>query len=111
MKEPRENMQLAQLQQEIREANLAYLMLAKEMILEDRAEAAYRLGISEELAIILGSLSAGQIVKIAASDMLVCRFRFDDRMLWDLIAGHSKEHDLGGVHAAILLSGQAAETA
>ncbi len=93
---------------EVRETNLAYLMLARHMINEDRAEATYRLGISEELADLIGSLSVAQLVKIAASNMLMCRFRFDDRMVWDLITDHSKEQqNLGSVHAAILMGNKA----
>ena len=35
---------------EIRELNLAYLMLAQQMLRDDRAAAIYRLGIGEEVA-------------------------------------------------------------
>jgi flagellar transcriptional activator FlhD len=94
---------------EVRETNLAYMMLAKHMIREDKAEAAYRLGISEELADMIGSLSAGQIMKVAASNMLMCRFRFDDQIIWNLVTSHSKEHGMGNVHAAILMGSQVAE--
>jgi flagellar transcriptional activator FlhD len=92
---------------EVREANLSYLMLARHMINEDKAEATYRLGITEELADLIGSLSVAQLVKIAASNMLMCRFRFDDRVVWNLITDHHKEESLGNVHAAILMSNQA----
>jgi flagellar transcriptional activator FlhD len=95
---------------EVRETNLAYLMLAKHMISKDKAEAAYRLGVSEELADMIGSLSTGQILKIAASNMLMCRFRFDDQMIWNLVTSHSKEHVMANVHAAILMGSQAVET-
>jgi flagellar transcriptional activator FlhD len=91
---------------EVRETNLSYLMLARHMISEDKAEATFRLGISEELAELIGSLSIAQLVKIAASNMLMCRFRFDDRVVWDLITDHHKEEGLGSIHAAILLSNQ-----
>ena len=39
-----------QLSQEIRDANLTYLMLAQNVIRKDKAEALFRLGISEESA-------------------------------------------------------------
>jgi flagellar transcriptional activator FlhD len=103
-------MKIEKLLDEVRETNLAYLMLAKHMISEDKAEAAYRLGVSEELAEMIGSLSTGQILKIAASNMLMCRFRFDDQMIWNLVTSHSKEHGMGNVHAAILLGSQVVET-
>ena len=43
-----------QLLAEIREANLTYLMLAQNLIRKDRAEALYRLGLTEEAADLLG---------------------------------------------------------
>ena len=94
---------------EVRELNLAYLMLAKEMIKEDKVEAAYRLGIGEELADMIGSLSTGQVLKAAASNVLMCRFRFDDQIVWNLVTNHSKEHELSNTHAAILLASQPVE--
>jgi hypothetical protein len=45
-----------QLLQEIREANLAYLVLAQHMIRADKAQALYRLGVSEEVATIIDQL-------------------------------------------------------
>ena len=97
---------------EVREANLSYLMLARQMIAEDKAEASFRLGIDPELAEMIGALSSGQLLKIASSNMLMCRFRFDDRTVWDLITSHSKDREtgMGAVHAAILLGTRALET-
>ncbi|MES2352866.1 MAG: flagellar transcriptional regulator FlhD [Pseudomonadota bacterium] len=103
-------MKLEKLLDEIRELNLAYLMLAKEMIREDKAEAIYRLGISSEIADMVAALSTGQLLKIATSNLLLCRFRFDDQVIWDLITSHTKEHGLGNVHAAILMGSRAEET-
>lgn len=104
-------MTFATLLDEVRETNLSYMMLAKAMINEDRAEAAFRLGISPELADLVASLSMAQLVKVSASNMLMCRFRFDDQIVWDLITDHGKqagkEHGMGKVHAAILLASQA----
>jgi flagellar transcriptional activator FlhD len=88
--------------QEIREVNMTYLILAQAMIRRDKPQAMYRLGIKEEAATILERLSTGQILKIAASNMLVCCFRFDNQMVWDLLTSHSKDLGVAGVHAAIL---------
>jgi flagellar transcriptional activator FlhD len=98
-----------QMLEEIREANLTYLMLAQNMIRADKAEALYRLGISEPVADILETLSAGQILKIASSTMLMCRFRFDDSIVWGLLTSHSKDRQVSGVHAAILMNGRSTE--
>ena len=100
-----------QLLVEIREANLSYLILAQHLIRKDRAEALYRLGISEDVAAILDGLTTAQILKIAASNMLMCRFRFDDQVVWKLLTNHERERGTGVVHAAILMSGAVAEAA
>ena len=42
-----------QLMNEIREANLSYLMLAQNMVRQDRDAAVYRLGVSEDVANVL----------------------------------------------------------
>ncbi|MFY9317759.1 MAG: flagellar transcriptional regulator FlhD [Burkholderiales bacterium] len=96
---------------EIREANLTYLMLAQRLIQEDRAQALYRLGLSEEVADLIGGLSAGQILKIAASSLLMCAFRYNDDQVWNLLTGHSRDQGAAGMHAAILMAGRAAQPA
>lgn len=104
-------MKFEKLLDEVRETNLSYMLLAKSMISEDKAEATFRLGISSELADLIASLSLAQLVKVAGSNMLMCRFRVDDQLIWDLITDHGKEghkeHGMGKVHAAILMSNQA----
>jgi flagellar transcriptional activator FlhD len=97
-------MKTEQLLDEIREANLSYLVLAQHLIRRDKAEALYRLGIGEEVADILESLSTGQLLKIAATNQLMCRFRFDDEAIWSLLRSHAQERGVRGVHAAILMA-------
>jgi flagellar transcriptional activator FlhD len=103
-----------QLLAEIREANLTYLMLAQTLIRKDRAEALFRLGISEEAADLLGMLSSAQLLKIAASNMLLCRFRVDDDMIWSLLTNHKvKKVDNSTttqLHASILMAGRFSES-
>lgn len=96
---------------EIRDTNLTYLMLAQRLIREDRAQALYRLGLTEEVADLIGALSAGQILKIAASNLLMCAFRFNDDLVWNLLTGHSKDRSAAGMHAAILMAGRIAQPA
>ena len=96
---------------EIRDANLTYLMLAQRLIHDDRAQALYRLGLTEEVADVIGALSAGQILKIAASNLLMCAFRFNDDLVWNLLTGHSRDHSASGMHAAILMAGRVAQPA
>lgn len=100
-----------QLLEEIRETNLTYLILAQKMIRSDRVQALFRLGVSEEVADILENLSIAQILKIAASNMLMCGFRFGDEMVWNLLTRDSTDSNVEQVHAAILMAGAAAEAA
>ena len=102
-----------QVSAEIREANLTYLMLAQNLIRRDKAEAQFRLGLSEESADLLATLSAAQIARIASSSMLLCRFRMDDEVIWSLLANHNTrkvDNDATTrLHASILLAGRHAE--
>ncbi|MBU0917062.1 MAG: flagellar transcriptional regulator FlhD, partial [Gammaproteobacteria bacterium] len=75
---------------EIREVNLSYLMLAQSLIRSDREQALFRLGISEEAAERLASLSPAQVLKIASGNTLLCRMRIDDDLVWSLLTSHSK---------------------
>lgn len=97
---------------EIREANLSYLILAQRMIREDRAQALFRLGVSEEIATILEALTPGQMLKVASGSMLMCRFRFDDAMVWNLLTDHGRAEggeNASRLHASILMAGNFAE--
>ena len=102
-----------QLTTEIREANLTYLMLAQNVIRKDKAEALFRLGVSEESADLIATLSPAQILKISASPMLLCRFRVDDDMVWSLLTNHTAtkvDNDATTkLHASILIAGRFAE--
>ena len=94
---------------EIRETNLSYLMVAQNMIRKDRAQALYRLGISGEVADIIAMLTPGQLLKVAASNMLISRFRFEDKMVWNLITSHGTDVQAKRTHAGILMAGKVAE--
>ena len=102
-----------QLTADIREANLTYLMLAQNVIRRDKAEALFRLGISEESADMIATLSPAQTFKIASSPMLLCRFRVDDEMVWNLLTNHTVskvDNDATTkLHASILMAGRFAE--
>jgi flagellar transcriptional activator FlhD len=99
---------------EIREANMTYLMLAQNLIRQDKPEALFRLGMSEESADLIAALSPAQVMKIASGNMLLCRFRVDDEMVWGLLTNHSVnkvDNDATTkLHASILMAGRYAET-
>jgi flagellar transcriptional activator FlhD len=107
-------MKTEQLLDEIREANLTYLLLAQQMIRQDRPQALFRLGIGEHVADIVENLSTAQVLKIAGSNMLMCQFRFDDEIVWNLLTTRSEDRSrnmMTGVRAAMLMSDRIAEAA
>jgi len=94
---------------EIRDANLSYLMLAQQMIRSDKATAIFRLGISDEIADMLQGLSNAQILKLAGTNMMLTRFRFDDGAILGMLTNHNKDKGLAQSHAAILMASQPVE--
>ncbi len=102
-------MNTIQVHEEIKETNLSYMMLAQQMIRDDKASAIFRLGVSEELADLINGLSPAQLMKMAASNMLLCRFRFDERLLLNMITDYNKDRMMSQTHATILMAAQAPE--
>ncbi|CAD5373875.1 DNA-binding transcriptional dual regulator with FlhC [Rubrivivax sp. A210] len=99
---------------EIREANLSYLMLAQSLIRTDREQALFRLGVSEETATLIGTLTPAQMMKVATGNTLLCRFRMDDDIVWNLLTSHGKgaaNDGLSRLHASILMAGRHDEAA
>lgn len=95
---------------EIKELNLRYLMLAQQLIRADRETAQYRLGIGADIAEVIDGLTPGQVLKMAGSNMLLCRFRFDDKLLLDLLSSHERDRGMAHTHAAILAASRPVET-
>ena len=91
-------------QAEIKELNLAYLMLAQQMLRSDRETAMFRLGIDKDVADLIEGLSSAKLVKMASSQMLL--FRFDDALLAGLLAGKGRDETSSSLHAAILAAGK-----
>jgi len=102
-------MNAAEVYDEIKEMNLSYLMLAQQLIRADRETAQYRLGISADIADIIERLSSAQVLKMARSNMVLCRFRFDDRTLLGLLSGHERDRDNSHTHAVILAGSRPVE--
>ena len=107
-------MNTEQILAEIREANLSYLMPAQTLIRADRAQALFRLGVSEETANLIGALTPAQMMKIAAGNTLLCKMRSDDDLVWDLLTNHGKaaaNDSVSRLHASILMAGRHQEAA
>lgn len=104
-----------QLHADIRDANLTYLILAQNLIRRDKSEALFRLGITDDSATLIATLSPAQILKLSATSMLLCKFRIEDEMTWSLLTnrntGKVNNDAATKLHASVLLSGQLAETA
>lgn len=94
---------------EIKELNLSYLMLAQQLIRTDRETAQYRLGIGTDIADVIKRLTPGQVLKMASSNMVLCRFRFDDRLLLGLLSSHERDRGTAHTHAAILAAAKPVE--
>lgn len=108
------NMTSEQLLAEIREANLTYLMLAQTLIRQDKAEAVFRLGMNEDSADLLASLSSAQVLKLASRNTLLCSFRMDDSLVWSLLTNHNTPRKVGNeatnaLHANILMASRVSE--
>lgn len=101
-------MNTEKLMEEIREANLGYMLLAQQMIQSDKAAAMFRLGVSRDVADVLESLSPGQILKLATSNMLLCRFRLDDRLIMNMVTEYSHNKLMASSHAVVMMASQPA---
>lgn len=104
-----DEMNTNQMHEEIKEANLSYMLLARQMIQEDQAAAIFRLGISKEMADLIAGLSPAQLLKMAASNMLLCRFRFDEKLLLNMITDYNKDRMMSQAHTTILMTGRPME--
>lgn len=105
-------METKQILDEIREINLSYLLLAQQLIRDDKATAIYRLGINQDVASIVEKLTSSQLVKMASTNSLLCRFRFNDAIIAELLSGDNRDEvnpAISQSHAAILMAGQSAE--
>lgn len=93
-------------QSDIRELNLTYLMLAQQMLLDDRETAMFRLGIDGELADLIKGLSGQRLIKLASCQMLLPTFRFDDAFVAGLLAGDGRDPVSASLHGAIIAAGK-----
>ncbi|WP_175773441.1 flagellar transcriptional regulator FlhD [Paraburkholderia phenazinium] len=92
----------------IREINLSYIVLAQQMLRDDRAVGMFRLGLSSSLADLLAGLSLAQAVRLASSDHILCVFRVSDYTMLSAMTQPVKHPEISPTHAALLLAGQSA---
>ncbi len=101
---------------DIRDANLSYLVLAQAMIRADKPTALFRLGLSEEVADMIVQLTPQQLVRVAARNGMLCAFRFDDELIWGLLTDRhdprqAQELNADRLHASVLMAGRHAAAA
>ncbi len=99
-----------QIHSEIKDANLSYMLLAQQMIKEDKVSSIFRLGMSEEMANLIAGLTPAQIMKMASTNMMLCRLRFDERLLLNMISDFNKDRMMSQAHATILMAAQPVES-
>ena len=107
-------MNTEQILAEIREANLSNLMLAQTLIRSDLEQALFRLGVTEDSAVMIAALTPAQMMKIASGSTLLCRMRCDDDLVWSLLTSHGKgaaNESVSRLHASILMAGRHQEAA
>lgn len=89
---------------EISDLNLTYMLLAQKLLRQDRAAAMFRLGISRELADMLVGMSLAQIVRLAATNFVLCGFRLDDVPSMVTMVHDQKDSVLQQAHISIVLA-------
>jgi len=105
----RTKMTVNQMHSEIKDANLSYMLLAQQMIKDDKVSSIFRLGVSEEMANLIAGLTPAQMMKMASTNMMLCRLRFDERLLLNMISDFNKDRMMSQAHATILMTAQPVE--
>jgi flagellar transcriptional activator FlhD len=84
--------------------------------LNDRgiAEAVVSMARVLQMSVVAEGVSPLQIMKLASSNMLLCRFRADDDMVWNLLTQHNlpartANESTSRLHANLLMSSRFAE--
>jgi flagellar transcriptional activator FlhD len=90
------------LSSEVRELNLAYLLLAQKMVKNDMLSAQVQLGVPESVVEKLQNMTFTQAIRIASTPMVMCSMRFDDPKLWDVMTDERRDQKLARLHTAIL---------
>lgn len=95
-------MNAKQLHEEIKATNLSYMGLVQKMIRADKAAAASSLGVSEEMVDLVAGLSSAQLLKMSATNLMLCSFHFDESVMLDMISNHTR----GGMIASATSANQ-----
>ncbi len=97
-------MNTTDLLKQIYDINLSYLLLAQNLIKEEKSSAMFRLGITEKIASTLAKLTLTQLIKLAETNQFICQFRFASNEIIEKLTKDSRVDDLQQIHTGILLS-------
>lgn len=90
--------------QSIHDTNLSYLLLAQQLIKQDKFAAGFRLGLPEATIDTIKDLSLPQLIKLASTNQLICRLRIDNETVIDMLTKNSRIEALQQIHTGIILS-------
>lgn len=88
----------------IHDINLSYLLLAQQLIRDDRFTASFRLGLNESVIELLNELSMTQMIKLASVSQFICRLRLENNDIIDILTKESRIEALQKIHTSIILS-------
>ena len=94
---------------EIQELNMTYMLLAKQLLKDDREAAIFRLGVTEEVADYILSLTAKKMSKIARSNQFLCTLRFDDIAKFEATLASYRDYLGTPSHHSLYLASQSEE--
>lgn len=90
--------------QSIHDINLSYLLLAQQLIRQDKVAAGFRLGLNDATIDMLKNLLLPKLIKLASTNQLICRLRVDDDVVIDNLTKDSRIEALQQIHTGIILS-------
>lgn len=94
---------------DIRELNLAYLLLVQRLINADRKTAIFRLQMDEQTADILSQTSVTELARMAQCNQLICHFAIHDTDQLHALLNAGAGAEMRQIHAAILLGSKSAQ--
>lgn len=94
----------SELLQNIHNINLSYLLLAQQLIREDKFSSGFRLGLEESTIEILKDLSLPKLIKLSTCGQLICRLRLDNEAVINCLTRDSRIDALQRIHTGIVLS-------
>lgn len=92
--------------EDIHDINLSYLLFAQRLIREDRHTAGFRLGLDDATIDSLKDLTLPQLIKLSATNQLICRLRVDNEIIIEHLTKDSRIDALQKIHTGIILSTQ-----